>query len=99
MAMVDELRRRGWSVVGPAATLEEAQALVASGVRLDAAILDINLRGRWVHGLAGELKQPRRAVRRLHRLRAGRSRRPLRRRALIAKPITRRGSAPRSTTC
>jgi len=55
MTMVDELRSRGWEVVGPVGTLEEAQALVAEGVHLDAAILDINLRGRWVHGLAGEL--------------------------------------------
>ena len=55
MTMVDELRSRGWEVVGPVGTLEEAQALVAEGVHLDAAILDINLRGRWVHGLADEL--------------------------------------------
>jgi len=56
MVMVDELKRLGWSVVGPAATLDEAQALVSSGVRIDVAVLDIHLRGRWVHGLAGELK-------------------------------------------
>ena len=55
MTMVDELRSRGWEVVGPAGTLEEAQALVAQGVHIDAAILDINLRGRWVHSLADEL--------------------------------------------
>lgn len=57
MTMVDELRSRGWEVVGPVGTLEEAQALVAEGVHLDAAILDINLRGRWVHGLADELSR------------------------------------------
>ena len=57
MVMGDELKRMGWSVVGPAATLEEAQALVSSGVRIDVGVLDIHLRGRWVHGLAGELKQ------------------------------------------
>ena len=57
MNMVDELSGLGWAVVGPATTLEEAQALVSSGVHLDAAILDINLRGRWVHTLAEELKQ------------------------------------------
>jgi len=55
MTMVDELRSRGWEVVGPVATLDEAQALVAEGVHIDAAILDINLRGRWVHSLAEEL--------------------------------------------
>jgi CheY-like chemotaxis protein len=57
MVMGEELNRLGWSVVGPAATLEAAQALVSSGVRLDVAVLDINLRGRWVHGLAEELKR------------------------------------------
>ena len=56
MVMVDELRQLGWTVVGPASTLEEAQILVSSGVPLDAAVLDINLRGRWVHGLAEDLK-------------------------------------------
>ena len=56
MTMVDELSGLGWSVVGPASSLEEAQALVMSGVHLDAAILDINLQGRWVHTLADELK-------------------------------------------
>ena len=56
LTMVDELSSRGWTVVGPAATLEEAQSLVSSGVTLDAAILDINLQGRWVHTLAAELR-------------------------------------------
>src|SRR5688500_12375410 len=55
MTMVDELRSRGWEVVGPVGTLEEAQALVAEGVHFDAAIVDINWRGRWVPGLADEL--------------------------------------------
>ena len=57
MTMVDELTSRGWSVVGPATSLEEAQALVATGVALDAAILDINLQGRWVHTLAAQLRE------------------------------------------
>ena len=57
MTMVDELRHSGWTVIGPATSLDEAQALVASGVRLDAAILDINLQGRWVHALAEELSE------------------------------------------
>ena len=57
MTMADELSSLGWTVVGPASTLEGAQALVSSGVHLDAAILDINLQGRWVHTLAEELKQ------------------------------------------
>jgi CheY-like chemotaxis protein len=53
--MVDALERLGWSVIGPAATLEEAQVLVSSGLRFDAAVLDVNLQGRWVHALAEEL--------------------------------------------
>jgi len=59
MAMAEELRAAGWTVVGPATTLEEAQALVTSDVTLDAAILDIHLRGRWVHTLAEELERRR----------------------------------------
>ena len=55
MALVEELTGLGWTVVGPATTLEEAQALVSSGVHLDAAILDVNLRGRWAHGIAEAL--------------------------------------------
>ena len=53
--LVESLNRRGWQIVGPAATLEEAMSLVATGVPLDAAVLDVNLRGRWVHTLAEEL--------------------------------------------
>jgi DNA-binding NtrC family response regulator len=55
MAMTDELQRLGWTVVGPASTLEEAQLLVTSAEHLDAAVLDINLQGRWVHGVVDEL--------------------------------------------
>jgi len=55
MTMAEELKAHGWEVVGPATTLEEAQALVAGDVVLDAAILDIHLQGRWVHTLADEL--------------------------------------------
>ena len=56
LAMADELQARGWTVVGPAATLEAAQALVGGDVALDAAILDIHLQGRWVHTLAADLE-------------------------------------------
>ena len=56
MAMAEELKAHGWTVVGPATTLEEAQELVSSHGRLDAAILDIHLHGRWVHALAEQLK-------------------------------------------
>ena len=30
---------------------------MSSGVPIDVGVLDIHLRGRWVHGLAEELKQ------------------------------------------
>ena len=53
--LVEALHSRGWRIVGPAATLEEAMSLVATDVHLDAAVLDVNLRGRWVHTLAEEL--------------------------------------------
>ena len=55
MAMAEELKAHGWTVVGPATTLDEAQELVSRHGRLDAAILDIHLHGRWVHALAEEL--------------------------------------------
>ena len=57
MAMAEELRAGGWTVIGPATSLDEAQALVTSDVPLDAAILDIHLQGRWVHTLAEELER------------------------------------------
>jgi len=52
-----ELSRLGWAVVGPAATLAEAQALLSKGV--DAAVLDVNLRGRPVYPVAKELQRKR----------------------------------------
>ena len=55
LALVEELTRLGWSVVGPATSLEDATDIVRSGVHLDAAILDVNLRGRWSHAVAEEL--------------------------------------------
>lgn len=55
LALVDELQRLGWSIVGPATTLDEAQRLVSSGTPIDAAILDVNLQGRWSHEIAEAL--------------------------------------------
>ena len=52
-----ELSRLGWSIVGPAATLTEAQALLSKGV--DAAVLDVNLRGRAVYSVAHALQKKR----------------------------------------
>jgi PAS domain S-box-containing protein len=50
-----ELSRLGWAIVGPAATLKEAQSFLSSS--FDAAVLDVNLRGRSVYALAEVLKE------------------------------------------
>jgi PAS domain S-box-containing protein len=50
-----ELTRLGWAVVGPAATLKEAEALLEGNAGLAAAVLDVNLRGRPVYPLAESL--------------------------------------------
>ena len=50
-----ELSRLGWGIVGPAATLAEALSLLSSNV--DAAVLDVNLRGRSVYPLAKALEE------------------------------------------
>ncbi len=50
-----ELSRLGWAIVGPAATLAEARALLSRPV--DAAVLDVNLRGRPVYPVAEELAE------------------------------------------
>ncbi|PVE20390.1 hypothetical protein DC522_32625 [Microvirga sp. KLBC 81] len=42
------LRALGAEVVGPVASRDEVQAILATGERLDAAILDINLNGEMV---------------------------------------------------
>jgi two-component sensor histidine kinase/CheY-like chemotaxis protein len=53
MELSEELSRLGWHVIGPAATLAEAQALLED--KFDAAILDVNLRGRAVYPVAEAL--------------------------------------------
>jgi PAS domain S-box-containing protein len=50
-----ELSRLGWAIVGPAATLSEAQSLLSSD--FDAAVLDVNLRGRSAYPLAEALEE------------------------------------------
>ena len=50
-----ELADRGASVVGPAATVEQGFSLLHGADALHGAILDINLRGEEVFGLADEL--------------------------------------------
>jgi len=50
-----ELSRLGWTVIGPAATLNEAQALLSRS--FEAAVLDVNLRGRPVYAVAEALEE------------------------------------------
>ena len=49
------LRRHGWRVLGPAATVDQALRLLA-GATPDVAVLDINLRGELVTPVAEELR-------------------------------------------
>lgn len=57
MQMAGSLRDAGWSVLGPAATIEEADHLLARSARPDAAILDVNLDGKPVYPLAESLQR------------------------------------------
>jgi PAS domain S-box-containing protein len=50
-----ELSRLGWAIVGPASTLNGAQSLLSKN--FDAAVLDVNLRGRSVYPLAEALAE------------------------------------------
>jgi PAS domain S-box-containing protein len=50
-----ELSRLGWAIVGPAATLAEAQALLSK--HFDAAVLDVNLRGHPIYPVAEQLEK------------------------------------------
>lgn len=50
-----ELERLGWSVFGSAATIAEAEDILRSGAASDAALLDVNLRGRPVYPLSEDL--------------------------------------------
>lgn len=45
----------GASVVGPAPSVAEALALIAAGPAVDAAVLDVNLRGERVYPVADAL--------------------------------------------
>lgn len=54
-AMCRMLRAWGATVVGPAATVDSALALVRSGPRIDGVLLDINLRGVRAFSVADEL--------------------------------------------
>ena len=55
MDLEELLRRHGWRVLGPVATVAGALRLLA-GERPDVALLDINLRGELVTPVAEELR-------------------------------------------
>ena len=57
MELSDQLTALGWTVVGPASTVEEAFRLIADGAFPDVAMLDINLRGKLVYPLAELLRR------------------------------------------
>ncbi|WP_296596706.1 PAS domain S-box protein [Phenylobacterium sp.] len=56
MAVANDLSRLGWDIIGPAATVEEARALLERGGLPDAAVLDVNLGGELVYPLAEWLR-------------------------------------------
>lgn len=51
-----ELERSGARVVGPVGRLAEAAAVLAAGTAVDLAVLDIDLHGETVYGLASALR-------------------------------------------
>lgn len=57
MQLTESLQDAGWSVMGPAATIEEAHQLLSTSARPDAAILDVNLDGKPVYPLAEILQR------------------------------------------
>lgn len=52
MELCSELESRGWEVVGPAATTDEAMRLVGASQLPDVAVLDVNLGGTPVYPFA-----------------------------------------------
>ncbi len=53
-SLVDDLQAGGADVLGPAATIADALNLIAAGP-LDAAVLDINLRGEMAYSVVDAL--------------------------------------------
>ncbi|MEG3177705.1 response regulator [Sphingomonas sp. RB3P16] len=52
-----ELTDLGATVIGPAGTIEDAIDLIASAVKIDGAILDVNLEGEWAFPAADALAE------------------------------------------
>ena len=59
--LVEILEDKGIEVIGPASSVEKALALIAETPRIDAALVDVNLRGRMSFPIADALQA--RAVR------------------------------------
>jgi len=56
MELCKDLNQRGWEIIGPASTVEEALQLIDEAQLPDAAVLDVNLRGQPVFPLAERLQ-------------------------------------------
>jgi PAS domain S-box-containing protein len=56
LAICKDLAALGWDILGPAASIEEAKALLTVTAPPDAAVLDINLAGKLVYPLADLLR-------------------------------------------
>ena len=57
MELCGELQRLGWTVFGPASTISEAAETLEKMPSIDAAVLDVNLRGRPVYPFAERLAE------------------------------------------
>jgi len=56
MELANAMKTKGWEVLGPAGTVEEAFALLSDRQPPDAAVLDINLNGQMVYPVADLLR-------------------------------------------
>jgi CheY-like chemotaxis protein len=54
--LTQSLIEAGADVLGPAPSIEEATALIAAEAHIDAAVLDVNLRGEMVFPVADALR-------------------------------------------
>jgi CheY-like chemotaxis protein len=55
--LVSGLESRGAIVLGPAPSIEDGLRLISSGMQIDTAVLDINLRGELVFDIADALER------------------------------------------
>ncbi|HEY2660980.1 MAG TPA: PAS domain S-box protein [Caulobacteraceae bacterium] len=56
MELCAALTEFGWKIIGPAATIEEANRLITETPHLDAAVLDVNLAGHLAYPVAERLR-------------------------------------------